>query len=304
MKNVVIAVLGLLLLFFAATETRLLERGRRLEARIADLERQAKAKLPAKPAAEPAPAPVTAPVVAPPKPAPAVASAPPAVSSEPTNVVAKAQAYLTRTLEGVDGALNGRGNWGKAWVQFFNAKPAAEELKLSEQQKHAIEALRKSRDLQTQVFRDQIQKIEEQTELTIRQLLDPEQLKSYDAQTATNDFAVQRLDQLTLNGFVDPAPSAASGAPATATPAYLGVQAVDAEGGGAKISEVLDDSAAKRYGLQPGDVVLEFGGQKIGTFAQLSEQIRATPAGSIVTLRINRGGAVFDQGVELGARPK
>src|SRR5262245_50694357 len=99
MQKLVIGALGLLLLYFAAADTRLLDRQRRLEEKIAELERQAKAK----PATAKAPAatplekavaeasPLSGPTSAP---APA---APPASPPASRNVFDQAKVYVTRT---------------------------------------------------------------------------------------------------------------------------------------------------------------------------------------------------------------
>jgi hypothetical protein len=289
MQKIAIGILALLALFFAADNTRLVGRQRRLEERIAGLEKEARSAPARRPAPETAPAPT--PVAAAASPATPAPAATPAASS---NVLEKAQLYLSRTLEDVDNAVT-RVMFRK-WVTILKPKSSSEELGLSEPQKSAVDGLRKSRDQQTQVYRDQIQRIEEETELAIRQLLDAEQQKKYDAQNGKVG-AYADLGGFQILAQQDaPVPATNSG--------YLGIQASDAEGGGAKITEVLADSAAKLFGLQAGDVVLEFDQQKIEGFSRLVEQINSRSPGSYVTLRINRGGAVFNQGVELGARPK
>ena len=276
MQKIAIGVLTLLLLFFVAANTRLGNERRRLEAELAVLEGRPRPKSAPKPelAAEPAP---SASVAANPVPPPAAAP------------LDQAQAYITRVLEDT-GTL---ANLVKHQVTLLTRQVADADLGLSEWQKRQIEQLSKNSDLQTQVYRDQIRKIEEQTDLAIRQLLDSNQLKAYNEQKGR----VEVVGQVTVQPQPDPAPSGQ-------TPGYLGVTAASADGGGLKITEVLPDSAAGRFGLQANDVVLEFNGQPITNFGGMAEQIRAQGQGAYVTLRIRRGDADFNQGVELGGRPR
>jgi Zn-dependent M28 family amino/carboxypeptidase len=76
----------------------------------------------------------------------------------------------------------------------------------------------------------------------------------------------------------------------------LGVR-LDLETGeaGARIDEVLPDSAASRAGLQAGDVILEIGGRRLASAAELPEVVQELPGGEEIAVRFRRGD------MELGA---
>jgi C-terminal processing protease CtpA/Prc len=277
MQKVLIGVLTLVALFFAADRARLGERLRVLESRSPAPPRP-KGAIATPARVEPAPVP---PLTAEP-----VAAAPAAASS--TTVLDRAQTYVTRAIEDVEGVL---GNVRTGFL-VLNRKPVGEDLLgLSDSQKRAIDDLKRTRDLQTKIYKDQIQAIEGQTDLAIRQLLTAEQLAIYRGETTgelrTNDFAFQSFD----------APS-----PDVPKSGYLGVSATSAPGGGAKIEQVMPDSAASTFGLQAGDVILDFNGENVSDFAGLTTKIRSTVEGAAVVIKINRGGTEFYQNVVLGGR--
>lgn len=72
---------------------------------------------------------------------------------------------------------------------------------------------------------------------------------------------------------------------------------------GVEITRVEDDSPASRAGLQAGDVVLEYNGQKVVGMEEFSRLVRETPVGREVKIRISRGGAERTLTVKVGARP-
>jgi len=116
-----------------------------------------------------------------------------------------------------------------------------------------------------------------------------------------------------------PAPPAPPGAPAVPaappTPpviqlrgasfgsgSYLGVSLaeVDAdrakelklkEAYGTEITRVEEGSPAEKAGLKPGDVVLEYNGQRVEGMEQLGRMVRETPPGREVRLLVSRNGA-------------
>jgi len=149
-----------------------------------------------------------------------------------------------------------------------------DELGLSNEQKAVIEELRKIRDLQTQA-------IEERTEAAIRQVLRPDQLEKYDAPVKVEVVA----------------PNADA-----ATSGFLGVSGADAEGGGVRLSQVFEKSAAADMGLMADDVVLEVNGEKLAGYGDLAAKIQANPPGTAVMLRVRRGGTEWTQAVILGKR--
>ena len=59
---------------------------------------------------------------------------------------------------------------------------------------------------------------------------------------------------------------------------------------GALVESVGADSAAAKAGLQKGDVIVEFAGERVQSEAQLRRLIRETPAGRTVSLQVIRDG--------------
>ena len=76
----------------------------------------------------------------------------------------------------------------------------------------------------------------------------------------------------------------------------LGV-ALEDDGGGAKITAVIPDSAAEKAGVQVDDIVLRVNGAKITDIAAMVDEIRKQKPGDKVTLKIKRG----DEELELPA---
>src|SRR5579872_522095 len=113
-----------------------------------------------------------------------------------------------------------------------------------------------------------------------------------------------------------PAPRvrAARGPASAASVSYIGVglQEIDEERAkalhlkedtGVEITRVENDSPAAKAGLQEGDVILEYNGQKVIGFEQFSRLVRETPAGREVKVRISRNGEEKTLTVKVGARP-
>jgi len=80
----------------------------------------------------------------------------------------------------------------------------------------------------------------------------------------------------------------------------VGVAEVDAERAkalklkeerGVEITNIEEGSPAAKAGLQKGDVVLEFNGQRVEGTEQFVRLVRETPAGRQIKLSVNRGGA-------------
>jgi membrane-associated protease RseP (regulator of RpoE activity) len=59
---------------------------------------------------------------------------------------------------------------------------------------------------------------------------------------------------------------------------------------GALVGSVDADSPAAKAGLQKGDVIVEFAGERVRSEAQLRRLIRETPAGRTFSLQVFRGG--------------
>ncbi len=92
-----------------------------------------------------------------------------------------------------------------------------------------------------------------------------------DGEEITIPVASSFLDSIQTRGFLDPSlilPSTPSGI-AASTP-------------------------AAEAGLQRGDKITGFNGQKIGYWIQLTDMIRSSPEGEAITFTINRNGDIFD----------
>jgi putative serine protease PepD len=82
----------------------------------------------------------------------------------------------------------------------------------------------------------------------------------------------------------------------------LGVQVDRAfTGDGAKLASggVQSGSAAARAGLQDGDVIVEFEGQKVQDADSLIVAIRARSVGDTVAMKVQRGGQTVDVSITL-----
>jgi putative serine protease PepD len=84
--------------------------------------------------------------------------------------------------------------------------------------------------------------------------------------------------------------------------AYLGVSLKPASGGAA-IDSVKDGRPAAKAGLQVGDVITAFGGQKIGSVDALRFAVDAKKPGDTVTVTFLRDGESQTVTVTLGKRP-
>ena len=71
---------------------------------------------------------------------------------------------------------------------------------------------------------------------------------------------------------------------------------------GALVESVDADSAAAKAGLEKGDVIVEFAGERVHSVAQLRRLIRETPAGRTVSLQIIRDGQARTLSATLQAR--
>jgi serine protease Do len=76
------------------------------------------------------------------------------------------------------------------------------------------------------------------------------------------------------------------------------------EAHGAIVSEVVSGSPAEKAGIEQGDVVVEFNGEKIGDYGELSRMAALTKPGTEVTLSIIRRGRELEIEVVLDTFPK
>jgi putative serine protease PepD len=92
----------------------------------------------------------------------------------------------------------------------------------------------------------------------------------------------------------------------TATHGLLGAMVRDtSEDGsgfstGAYVDQVTEGGAAEAAGIRSGDVIIEFGDQKVTSAADLTAMVRAQPAGANVELKIVRDGETISVQATLG----
>jgi serine protease Do len=72
---------------------------------------------------------------------------------------------------------------------------------------------------------------------------------------------------------------------------------------GAIISQVLQDSPAADAGLREQDVILEYDGRTLDSFAQFRSYVASRAPGTEVDLRVNREGEELNISLQLGERP-
>jgi serine protease Do len=71
---------------------------------------------------------------------------------------------------------------------------------------------------------------------------------------------------------------------------------------GVEITRVEENSPAEKAGIKPGDVVLEYNGQRVEGMEQFGRMVRETPAGREVKLTISRSGAMQTVAAVLSSR--
>ncbi len=71
---------------------------------------------------------------------------------------------------------------------------------------------------------------------------------------------------------------------------------------GALVDKVEPESPAAKAGLQKGDVIVEFAGERVRSVAELTRLVRETPAGRPVEIRIRRNGAEQTLNATITAR--
>ena len=93
---------------------------------------------------------------------------------------------------------------------------------------------------------------------------------------------------------------------------YIGVTVRDVEDGagpisaeaGAVVTEVVAGAPAAAAGIEAGDVVVEFDGERVRGVRQLTRVVRETPAGRTVAAIVLRDGARVTVNVTPGERPR
>jgi serine protease Do len=75
------------------------------------------------------------------------------------------------------------------------------------------------------------------------------------------------------------------------------------DGSGALVSDVVEDSPAAEAGLQPGDVIVQFGKRKVEDSSSLRLMASQTPPGTQVDLKIVRDGKGIERTITLAQLP-
>jgi serine protease Do len=73
---------------------------------------------------------------------------------------------------------------------------------------------------------------------------------------------------------------------------HLGVTLEDREEPGAVVKDVQPDTPAAKAGLQAGDVIVRYQGERVEGAAALARMVRETPAGRRVEMEVDRNGSV------------
>lgn len=81
----------------------------------------------------------------------------------------------------------------------------------------------------------------------------------------------------------------------------LGIGMEDADGGGVRVTNVLDDTPADRAGLREGDVILRVGDTEVEDTDDLGRAVRGAPEGRIA-IEVRRDGARRTLEAELGPK--
>ncbi len=74
----------------------------------------------------------------------------------------------------------------------------------------------------------------------------------------------------------------------------IGVRISDAASSGVEVTSVQPDSAAAKAGLKPGDVIVQFDGERVRSSRQFVRLVQETPPGRTVTASITRDGKKQD----------
>lgn len=86
------------------------------------------------------------------------------------------------------------------------------------------------------------------------------------------------------------------------TSAFLGVMLENADDGGARVSQVVADSAAEAAGLQADDVILKFGGEAVADREELIKRIKTFEPGQEAKVEVMRADGRIELTVKLGRR--
>ena len=83
---------------------------------------------------------------------------------------------------------------------------------------------------------------------------------------------------------------------------FLGVAGNTVEATGVEITNVVDDTAAERAGLEEGDLLIALDGESVTSFNGLKTTIQSRPVGQTVDLTVQRDGTEVHLAATLGSR--
>lgn len=84
---------------------------------------------------------------------------------------------------------------------------------------------------------------------------------------------------------------------------YIGVEG-DMDSQAAKIARVLPDTPARKAGIRPGDVIIEFAGKPVDDFASLQLLVNDSQPGDEVDLKVRRGEETVELKLVVGKRER
>ena len=84
---------------------------------------------------------------------------------------------------------------------------------------------------------------------------------------------------------------------------YIGVEG-DMNSQAAKIACVLPDTPARKAGIKPGDVIVEFAGKPVDDFASLQLLVNDSQPGDEVDLKVRRGEETVELKLVIGKRER
>ncbi len=114
---------------------------------------------------------------------------------------------------------------------------------------------------------------------------------------------VWRKDPRVIVAVVETAQSAAADTTPTPDGPYIGITAEDQEQGVA-IVNVVKGAPAEKAGFVVGDIMKEFGGQKVESRDELYRAIRTRKPGDKVKVKLDRAGEEVNIELTIGARPE
>ena len=95
--------------------------------------------------------------------------------------------------------------------------------------------------------------------------------------------------------------------------AYLGITGMDVSReaitvyglpGGAYVDTVAKDGPAEQAGVEPKDIIIRLGGEKIDSFTALARALRSFAPGDETTLTVYRSGKELELSITLGEKPR